>query len=97
MTLQPINSLHMYDPRLRIWVSLHPMNYSRENFPAVTMDNKLYALGGSTVATSESSAVARIQALTVSDNTEAGASSVASGSDEPTAPPSTVCLRACEW
>ena len=106
-TLQPINSVHMLDPRLRMWIEVHPMNNSRENFPTVAMNNKIYALGGSTVSSSEGSATAALQSLTVSEDTEeietntnndtGGSTHRASGSDEPTAPPSNICLRACEW
>ena len=83
------------------------MNNSRENFPTVAMNNKLYALGGSTVLSSEGSATAALQSLTVSEDPEEGETNTnddtgnsthrASGSDEPIAPPSNICLRACEW
>jgi len=53
MKLSPVNTMHLYDPRLRIWVPLCPMMHCRENFPVVNLTNKLYALGGSTLSSTE--------------------------------------------
>lgn len=82
--LAPVNSLLMFDPRLRVWVTLAPMTYSRENFPVVSLNKKLYAIGGMSLSQQPSNET--------EDNSQ-----TESQSEDLSTPAPTVCLKSCEW
>ena len=81
--LVPINSALMYDPRLRLWMELSPMASCRENFTAISMNGKLYAIGG-------------MDRLTDTENGSDNVESDAAVGNEFTTTIS-LALRSCEW
>lgn len=83
--LNPVSTLLMFDPRLRVWIELTSMSHCRENFPVVSMANKLYITGG----------MAKSDVMRTTDISP-DSSSHQDNSEAFTSTPSTA-LSSCEW